>query len=188
MTIIAMLEGQSGAGIVDIIAKELTDASSSDEDFRRRLEGPIYDENTDVARFLLTTLSEDAMTKETRTDLWVQEKGHFVWTIEHILPQGANLPDAWKQMLGGAAAAASAQEADVHRLGNLTITAYNSTLGNKSFPEKRDRTDTSGRYIGYRNGLALNVDLVDRQTWTVADIEERTKKLADAILLRFLLL
>ena len=71
------------------MAQELRGASSSDDEFRTRLEGPVYEENAEVARFILTTLSEDAMTKETSTDLWRQEKGHFVWTIEHILPQGA---------------------------------------------------------------------------------------------------
>jgi hypothetical protein len=44
---------------------------------------------------VLTTLAEDAMTKETRTDLWVQEVGHHVWTIEHVIPQGAHLTAAW---------------------------------------------------------------------------------------------
>ncbi|MGD9525494.1 DUF262 domain-containing protein [Pseudonocardia sp.] len=185
MTIIEKLDGLGGPDVVAAVAGDLAEVSSSDEEFYRRLNGPIYDENTEVARFLLTVLSEDAMTKENWADLWAQEKGHFVWTIEHILPQGANLPEAWKQMLGGAAAAAAAQDADVHRLGNLTITAYNSTLGNKSFVEKRDRTDTRGRSIGYRNGLALNVDLAQRETWTVADIEERTIRLADRVVSRF---
>ncbi len=185
MTVIERLDGLAGAAVVAAVVADLAAVSSSDDEFRRRLEGPIYEESTDVARFLLTTLSEDAMTKETRTDLWAQEKGHFVWTIEHILPQGANLPDAWKQMLGGASAAKSAQETDVHRLGNLTITAYNSTLGNKSFLEKRDRTDVRGNFIGYRNGLALNTDLADRQSWTALDIDERTTTLADRVVARF---
>lgn len=185
MTIIEKIPGHSGAEIVGVVRDELRDASSSDEEFRRRLEGPIYEENSDVARFLLTALSEDRMTKETWTDLWAQEKGHYVWTIEHILPQGANLPEAWKQMLGGTEAAAAAQQVDVHRLGNLTITAYNSTLGNKSFAEKRDRTDTKGRSIGYRNGLGLNAALALKEAWTVADIEERTTKLAELVIDRF---
>ena len=185
MTIIEKISGHAGAEVLQIVAQELRDASSSDHEFRTRLEGPVYEENADVARFILTTLSEDAMTKETWTDLWAQEKGHFVWTIEHILPQGANLPDAWKQMLGGAEAAAKAQEADVHRLGNLTITAYNSTLGNKSFADKRDRTDTKGRFIGYRNGLALNKSLAAKESWTVADIETRTRELAERAAARF---
>jgi hypothetical protein len=185
MTIIEKLSGHSSAEIADIVAQELRDASSSDEEFRSRLEGPIYEENSDVARFVLTALSEDAMTKETRTDLWAQENRHYVWTIEHILPQGPNLPDAWKQMLGGADAAAQAQEVDVHRLGNLTITAYNSTLGNKSFGDKRDRTDAKGRFIGYRNGLALNATLATKEVWAVDDIDARTKELASCAIARF---
>jgi hypothetical protein len=185
MTIIEKITGHAGAEIVGIVKEELRIVSSSDDEFRKRLEGPIYEENSDVARFILTALSEDRMTKETLADLWAQEKGHYVWTIEHILPQGANLPEAWKQMLGGAEAAAAAQEVDVHRLGNLTITAYNSTLGNKSFAEKRDRTDTKGRSIGYRNGLALNAALAAKKAWTVADIEERTAELAGLVIARF---
>ena len=125
------------------------------------------------------------MTKETWQDLWAQDKGHFTWTIEHVLPQGPNLPDAWKQMLGGAEAAVAAQVADVHRLGNLTITAYNSTLGNKSFSDKRDRTDNKGHFIGYRNGLELNATLATKQAWTVADIEMRTMQLAEQVVGRF---
>ena len=187
MTIIQKISGHTGPEVAGVVAQELLDVSSSDDEFRKRLEGPIYEESSDVARFVLATLSEDAMTKETSKDLWAQEKGHFVWTIEHILPQGANLPDAWKQMLGGAEAAAAAQEADVHRLGNLTITAYNSTLGNKSFADKRDRTDSKGRFIGYRNGLALNATLATKEAWTLADIDTRTMELAEQVIARFAL-
>jgi Protein of unknown function (DUF1524) len=88
-------------------------------------------------------------------------------------------------MLGGAETAKAAQDVEVHRLGNLTITAYNSTLGNKSFAEKRDRTDKEGRNIGYKNGLALNKGLADKEAWTVADIDERTMQLAEQVAARF---
>lgn len=185
MAIIEKVADLVGDAVVSATAKELVDVSSSDVDFRKRLQGPIYVENTDVARFVLTTLSEDAMTKETRTDLWAQEKGHYVWTIEHILPQGLNLPAAWIEMLGGAAAAAEAQEVEVHRLGNLTITAYNNTLSNKSFPDKRERVDSAGRFIGYRNGLSLNSSLAAKESWTVADIHARTDELTSEVVRRF---
>jgi hypothetical protein len=185
MTIIEKIPGHVAADVAGIVAQELRDASSSDDEFRQRLDGPIYDENSDVARFILTTLSEDAMTKETRQDLWAQEKGHFVWTIEHILPQGPNLPGAWKEMLGGADAAAAAQEADVHRLGNLTRTAENNTRGKKFFADKRDRTDAKGHHIGYRNGLALNATLAGKKAWTRADIETRTTTLTEQVIARF---
>lgn len=171
--------------VVSEIFKQLLGASTGNEEFRSRLTGPIYVENTEVTRFVLTTMAEDAMTRETRTDLWAQEKGHYVWTIEHILPQGPNLPPAWIEMLGGADAAVDAQEVEVHRLGNLTITAYNSTLSNKSFSNKRDRVDSAGRFIGYRNGLSLNAPLADRDSWTVADIDTRTLALVDAVVSRF---
>lgn len=171
--------------VFGVVAEKLVAVSASNDEFRARLEGRIYEESTDVARFVLTTLAEDAMTKETKVDLWRQEKNHFIWTIEHILPQGENLPAAWVEMLGGEEIAAQVQEEHKHRLGNLTITAYNSTLGNKSFFDKRDRQDSKGRYIGYRNGLSLNADLATRDCWTPEDIEIRTKDLAARVIERF---
>ena len=185
MTLIEALKNARGEAVVAIVAERLREASASDEEFRSRLMGRIYEENTDITRFILATLAEDAMTKETRVDLWRQEKNRFVWTIEHILPQGENLPAAWTEMLGGADVAHKVQEEYKHRLGNLTITAYNSNLGNKSFLEKRDRQDSKGRYIGYRNGLSLNAELVTRASWVSDDIERRTHELASKVMARF---
>lgn len=181
MSIIENAAAPSGQEVVELIGRRLREVSVSDDEFRARLAGPVYGENTDVTRFVLTALAEVGMTAETRQDLWRREKERFVWTIEHIAPQGSNLPQEWKDMLGGAEAAAEAQLRAVHQLGNLTITAYNATLSNKSFPEKRDRTDHEGRPVGYRNGLSLNADLVDRTSWTVEDIDARTKVLADRV-------
>lgn len=185
MTTISDIADARGDDVLEIVGEKLHAVSASDDEFRERLIGRIYEENTDVARFALTALAEDAMTKETRVDLWRQEKNRFVWTIEHILPQGENLPAVWKEMLGGEELATKEQEAHKHRLGNLTVTAYNSNLGNKSFVEKRDRQDSKGRYIGYRNGLALNAELVTRESWTGEDIERRTQELASRVLSRF---
>ncbi|WP_448221646.1 DUF262 domain-containing protein [Gordonia iterans] len=185
MTTIDAVGDARGGDVVEIVGEKLSAASVSDEEFRTRLLGRIYEENSDVARFVLATLAEDAMTKETRVDLWRQEKNRYVWTIEHILPQGENLPAEWREMLGGEEVAAQVQEEHKHRLGNLTITAYNSNLGNKSFPEKRDRQDAKGRHIGYRNGLSLNSDLATRESWTPDDIENRTEELAARVIERF---
>lgn len=185
MTTIDALSEARGAGVLEIIHERLSAVSATDNDFRERLLGRIYEENTDVARFVLATLAEDAMTKETQVDLWQQESNRYVWTIEHILPQGENLPAEWRDMLGGAGVASQVQEEHRHRLGNLTITAYNSNLGNKSFTEKRDRTDAEGRPIGYRNGLSLNADLAQRDSWAGKEIDERTKLLADKVIARF---
>ena len=100
------------------------------------------------------------MTKETWVDLWKYEGKLFVWTIEHIFPQGENIPASWVTMIadGDAKKAKAIQEIHVHKLGNLTISGFNSALGNKSFKDKRDRTDSKGREVGYKNGLKLNAD------------------------------
>lgn len=74
------------------------------------------------------------------------------------------------------------QEKYVHCLGNLTLTRFNSNLSDKPFKDKRDAEDKSGKYIGYKNGLGLNEDLKDEETWTVEKIEARTDKLVKQIL------
>jgi hypothetical protein len=70
------------------------------------------------------------------------------------------------------------QQTHVHKLGNLTISGFNSALGNKSFQEKRDRTNRQGHQVGYKNGLKLNKELGDSETWSVTQIDDRTTDLA----------
>lgn len=81
-------------------------------------------------------------------------------------------------MLGGTEEAARTRSDLVHHLGNLTVSGFNSALGKKSFLEKRDRVDSEGRPIGYRNGLVLNRELAELDTWDRAAIEKRTGELA----------
>lgn len=71
----------------------------------------------------------------------------------------------------------------VHKLGNLTITGYNSALSNMSFEKKRDRQDKkTQRYIGYKNGLDINKEIAQKETWTIDDIKKRTNKLVKELL------
>jgi len=170
-------------GDVDKIVRQVllkADRFASDDVFKRKLSGNIYDENVDATRFVLCRIEEENQTREKLTDLWERDdKGDFIWTVEHIFPQGPNIPEVWVKMIatGDEAKAKEYRERHVHKLGNLTITGYNSKLGNKSFTEKRDRKDNKGRYVGYKNGLFLNQTLKDKIAWTVDDIEERTKTL-----------
>ena len=120
------------------------------------------------------------MTKETWKDLWIKDKSNkYVWTIEHIFPEGSNIPQDWVMMIanGNGKKAKEIQEKCAHKLGNLTLTAYNPNLSNFSFIKKRDRKDDKGNYIGYKNGLYLNKKLAEKDNWTISDIEERTKEL-----------
>ena len=189
MEILGNISGKSGRDVVECIEGKLASISASDPKFREVMQGPIYDENSGVARFILCALAERSMTRETWVDLWrTNTKGtQFEFTVEHILPQGDKLPPAWIVMIadGDSAKAAEIQQSHVHKLGNLTITAYNSTLGNKSFKEKRDREDQQGRPIGYRNGFALNADLAESDDWSVEKIDARTTKLVEQALRLF---
>lgn len=77
----------------------------------------------------------------------------------------------------------SISKSNTHKIGNLTITGYNSTLGNKSFEEKRDRKSKDGqRFIGYKNGLDINREIATMDKWTVDDIKTRTVTLVDDLM------
>jgi len=187
MAIIENITTSKGEEVPAIIRKALLAVSASEEDFRNKLGGPIYDENYGVTRFILCALAEKGMTKETWVDLWRVENKLFFWTVEHIFPQGENIPGSWVKMManGDKELARTLQESHVHRLGNLTITAFNSVLGNKAFEEKRDRTDRKGRLVGYKNGICLNKELAKASHWSARQIEDRTKSLVDQALSLF---
>ena len=176
--------------IKEIVRENLISISASDSYFKEVLHGPVYELNSDVVRFILVTLAESKMTKENEQNLWRKDntkgKPTYRWSIEHILPQSENLHEDWVKMLGGNLDEAhKIQELYKHKLGNLTITGYNSSLGKKSFTAKRDHTDSEGRYIGYKNGLSLNENLATRDSWSQKDIEDRTDALAEKTISMF---
>lgn len=180
-------EGLKGIAAAEYIKKRLVDVSASDASFKERLEGPIYDVNPDMTRYILTVIASPSVTKEMKP-LWDRyASGNYVWTIEHIFPQGKNIPDEWVKMVadGDMSKAIEVQEKQVHTLGNLTITGYNSKLSNMPFVTKRDRKDVNGANVGYRNGLNLNDELVNTDTWTSEQIQERTDKLVGLTLKAF---
>ena len=115
------------------------------------------------------------------------EGNQFVWTLEHIFPQGENIPAPWVEMIadGDPQKARELQQKHVHTLGNLTISGFNSSLSNKSFEDKRDRTDKQGRFVGYRNGLKLNKEIAAAEKWSIAQIEVRTSKMVDRAMVLF---
>ena len=187
MAMIDQMASLTGEAIVDTIFNRLFTISASDETFRQKLEGSIYEENSGVTRFILCALAEQEMTRETWVDLWRFESNQFFWTIEHIFPQGENIPTPWVKMIadGDALKAKELQQSHVHKLGNLTISGFNSSLSNKSFIDKRDRADREGRSVGYKNGLKLNEELAKTERWSIPQIEARTSNLVDRALVLF---
>lgn len=186
MDIIAEAKPLQGNSIMQVVRDRLQVVSAPDSLFEDKLRGPVYDENPEAARFILCSIEAQHQTKEIYADLWSRDNNKkYVWTIEHIFPEGENVPAPWVQMIaGGDITLAKQHRANyVHTIGNLTITGYNQNLSNMSFEQKRDRTSKDKtKEIGYKNGLYLNKGVVNQSEWTVDKIKSRTDELVNILM------
>lgn len=87
-------------------------------------------------------------------------------TIEHIMPQ--TLSPAWRETLGPDAE--DSFEDYLHRLGNLTLTGYNSEMSNAPYGEKRQQLLLSH--------VELNRYFHDVEVWDFDAIDQRSRSLA----------
>ncbi len=86
------------------------------------------------------------------------------YSIEHIMPQ--TITPAWKAALKDDWAEIHATW--IHRLANLTLTAYNRDYSNKPFIEKRDAEN------GFKNsGIRMNQLLAQNDKWTLDELKNR---------------
>ena len=93
------------------------------------------------------------------------------YTIEHIMPQNKNLSSAWQADLG--TGWQEVQKKYLHTIGNLTLTAYNSEMSDRSFMEKMNMPG------GFKeSALRLNRYVVSLNEWNEQHIQERAKELA----------
>ena len=164
---------------------------------KAKLEDKLFENNSGMARFILSKFDEISHTREYKPDLWARnEKGLLVWTVEHILPQGDSMPQCWVDMIadGDKTKAEEIQKKWVHCLGNLTLSGYNSKLSNACFEDKQnlqERKNILGHTIniGYKNGLALNnfrfsvdgINLAEIEKWTETSIEARNNAMVDKL-------
>ncbi len=173
---------------------------ASKADFEKALRNSMYSTNILMTRYLLVRLDEAHHTREYAPDLWARnEKGRYVWTVEHVLPQTETIPAEWIIMIanGDLDEARRLHELHVHRLGNLTLSGYNSRLATATFEKKQALAENSKFLghkinIGYQNGLALNnltftsdgqqLSLADAPQWTADMIDARTDGMVDTLL------
>jgi uncharacterized protein with ParB-like and HNH nuclease domain len=140
---------------------EKTKIWPSDEEFRKGiLNTPVYAPrgSNDRVKLVLESLT-DLLSKE--------QVNKQNLTIEHIMPQTLN--SQWKSMLG--ANSADVYKQFLHTLGNLTLTGYNTEIGNKPFEEKKS--------IYLQSNVSLNKYFQDITSWNAQAIKERAQKLAD---------
>jgi hypothetical protein len=170
------------------------------EDFKKWLSDKIYANNVGMTRYLLWKLDSINHTREYAPDLWQRNPNNdtFVWTIEHIFPEGQNIPVGWVDMIAGGDKdkAIELQSEFVHLLGNLTLSAYNSNLSNRVFSNKQDlasrKVGNDELKIGYKNGLSLNnltfqldkteFNIATIDKWTINAIVARTEKMVNKLI------
>lgn len=144
------------------------DAIPSDADFAQALkERNLYRKNA-LCKYLLVSIENQGKEKVVTDNL----------TIEHIMPQNRNLSTAWQKMLGDEWEAI--RDRYIHTLGNLTLTGYNSELGDRPFNEKQALLEEAGSHV-----TVLYCDVKGKTEWTAEAIEVRAQRLADLILKLF---
>ncbi|MCO6303201.1 DUF262 domain-containing HNH endonuclease family protein [Staphylococcus epidermidis] len=181
--------GLKADDIVMYINKEIKKIIPKDEQLASSLDNGIYDRNKKTTRFILITLEREKgnffnKAKRDTLDEFTNEKGTLIWSIEHILPQGLNLSDYWKDVISpdDREKAMEIRDEYVHKLGNLTLTPYNSELGNKTFVEKLNFSDNKD-LVGLNLGIYLNESINKKSNqWNIEDIEERNSSLVKDVI------
>ncbi len=144
------------------------DTIPTDADFVRALKERNFYRKNALCKYLLAAVENQGKEKVVMDNL----------TIEHILPQNKNLSTAWQKMLGENWE--NVRDRYLHTLGNLTLTAYNSELGDRPFAEKQELLSETMTHV-----TVLYSDVKDKKLWTEIEIEARAKRLSDAILRLF---
>lgn len=144
------------------------DAIPSDADFALALrERNLYRKNA-LCKYLLAAIENQGKEKIVTDNL----------TIEHIMPQNRNLSTAWQKMLGDDWE--SVREHYLHTLGNLTLTGYNSELGDRPFDEKQTMLAEAVTHI-----TVLYSDVKDKTVWNADAITARAQRLSSMIMKLF---
>lgn len=133
----------------------------SDTEFERELkEGDLY--GLRICRHVLEGLENYGSKEPTDTS---------GYSIEHIMPQNERLRKGWREMLGENWK--EIQKTWVHRLGNLTLTGYNSTYSDRDFNDKKM---IEGGFSD--SSVRLNKFVRDQPVWTPKEMTMRTDALA----------
>lgn len=98
------------------------------------------------------------------------------YTIEHIMPQNPDLSSEWRRGLGPNWQ--QIQATLLHTLGNLTLTAYNSSYSDRPFLEKRDMPSDPNKGIA-KSPFHLNEGIGTLANWDESTIRNRATRLAE---------
>lgn len=142
-----------------------------DNEFAARFaERPIYQMTGKNKLYILERL-ENYGTKEDKDVYAHFDNGDY--SIEHIMPQ--HLTPSWIKELGSDYA--QIHDTWLHRIANLTLTAYNENYSNRSFEEKKTM-----KHGFADSGIRMNAYIAKNDRWTLTEIEERSRYLTDRAL------
>lgn len=152
-----------------LLAKRDSGRFPDDEEFCQALASKqVYQMRGKYKAYLFERF-ENYGTSETK-DVY-QNLDDNTYTIEHIMPQ--HLTPQWVRDLGPDYANIHATW--LHRLANLTLSAYNPSLSNNTFAEKRD-----AKPGGYRDsGLRMNQKLATATHWGAAELQQRSDEMVE---------
>ena len=152
----------------DAIASYISDLHTKDEipsdnTFLKNLKNIDLYKQHRLAKFLLAQVENN----DSKEFLLTEDM-----SVEHIMHQ--TLSNAWISMLGEDYY--KIHEEYLHTLGNLSLTGYNSSMGNKSFDSKKETLKSKSK------ANFLNQDVLDKENWTEAEIKLRAERLSQTIL------
>lgn len=146
------------------------DAIPTDEEFSLALrERNLYRKNA-LCKYLLVAIENQGKERIDTSSL----------SIEHIMPQNKNLSTAWQKMLGDNWNLV--HDRWLHTLGNLTLTGYNTELGDKPFEIKKDMLTNAENPT---HMTILYHDVLDKIVWGERAIQDRASRLASIIVRLF---
>lgn len=145
--------------------KERARFPNDDEFSEKFTERPVYQMNSKNKVYIMERL-ENYSTAEDKDVYGHCDDGTY--SIEHIMPQ--HLTPAWVRALGDDYE--EIHETWIHRIANLTLTAYNSKYSNSTFEEKKSMKN------GFEDsGIRMNTYIAKKDKWTLTELEERSKYL-----------
>lgn len=154
--------------IIEILAGQRRRFPADDQVREAMINQPFYWRGKEWQKsFILRSLDESFG----RVEVVDYEKSKL--TIEHVLPQ--QMTNEWRSSLDADLdefdSADEAHEFIVHTVGNLTLSAYNGSLSNKPFSDKKK--------ILAQSGLSMNLAIASSESWGIAEIRKRSAELAE---------
>ncbi|GAA1905711.1 DUF262 domain-containing protein [Streptomyces sodiiphilus] len=168
--LVASLDGETPSvkTVTRILTRQRGRFPTDDAVRSAMLEQPFYWRGKEWQKHFVLRCLEEGIGRTEKLDFAASDL-----TIEHVLPQ--TLTKEWRQVLESDldedTSIEELHERVVHTIGNLTLSAYNGKLSNKSFEDKKQ--------ILAESGLSMNLRIAREPRWGVSEIHQRSEELAD---------